>query len=83
MIGGRLPAQAARLDALAALRDRERAEREASSHLQPGRYLEPFALRTLGIVREDEELVERALVRFRALGLEWHAAQTSRLVARV
>ena len=83
VIGGRLPAQAARLDALAALRDRERAEREASSHLQPGRYLEPFALRTLGIVREDEELVERALVRFRALGLEWHAAQTSRLVARV
>ena len=68
-----------RLDALAALRDGARVEKEAPRHLQQGTYLEPFALRALGIVREDEQLIEQALERFRALGLEWHAAQTHAL----
>ena len=59
---------ASRLDALAALR-RPEAEAEAEPLLQPGTYLEPFALRALGIVREDETLVEQALERFRRLGV--------------
>jgi class 3 adenylate cyclase len=75
-----LAARAARLDALAALRLRERVEEEAAPLLQPRTYLEPFALRALGVVREDEELVERALERFEALVLTWHAAQTQALV---
>jgi hypothetical protein len=42
----------------------------------PGSYLEPFALRALGRVREDGELLERAAERFDTLGLERHAAET-------
>jgi hypothetical protein len=72
---------AARLDALAAVRDRERGEQEAPPFLHRGIYLEPFALRALGIVREDEELLGQAQERFGALGLDWHAAQTARLSA--
>src|SRR5207247_1560136 len=39
-------------------------------------YLGPFALRALGVVREDVSLIERAAGRFEALGLDWHAART-------
>jgi hypothetical protein len=70
---------AVRLDALAMLRDAERVEHEAPPLAQAGTYLEPFALRALAIVREDDELLERASERFAALGLHWHAAQTERL----
>jgi hypothetical protein len=59
----------------------DRVELEAAEVLKPGVYLEPFALRALGIVREDESLVERAEERFRALGLDWHGAQTGLLLA--
>jgi class 3 adenylate cyclase/tetratricopeptide (TPR) repeat protein len=68
-----------RLDALAALRDRRQVEEEAPLYLQPDTYLEPFALRALGIVRNDHSLLERGQQRFRAMGLEWHAAQTTLL----
>jgi hypothetical protein len=71
-----LDAMATRFDALAALADRPRIETEAPPLLRPGTYLEPFALRALGSVREDERLVEQALARFELMGLEWHAAQT-------
>jgi hypothetical protein len=71
---------AARLDAIAALRDLGRAEEEAPRFLQPGTYLEPFALRALGAARGDESLLEDALNRFEALGLGWHAEQTGALV---
>jgi DNA-binding SARP family transcriptional activator/class 3 adenylate cyclase len=67
---------AARLDALAALGRRETLERDAPSLVRPGTYLEPFALRALGVVREDEGLAEQAVERFEAIGLDWHAAQT-------
>ncbi len=40
----------------------------------------PFALRALGVVREDERLVEQARDRFDALGLPWHASQTALLL---
>jgi hypothetical protein len=74
---------AARLDALAALHDRKRLEGEAPAHLQPRTYLEPFALRALGQVREDEKLIEQALASFRALGLDWYASETQSLLAAV
>jgi hypothetical protein len=70
-----------RLDGLAALGDRPRVEREAPERQRPGTYVEPFALRALGAVREDEASLRQALARFEALGLAWHAAETERLLA--
>ena len=67
---------ATRLDALIALGRLEQADEQATRTLQPGTYLEPFALRTLGIARRDPDLIARAVERFVALGLDWHAAQT-------
>jgi len=57
-------------------------EREAPPLLQRGTYFEPFALRALGAVREDELLIEQAAERFEAIGLQWHAGQSRKLVAR-
>jgi hypothetical protein len=71
---------AARFDAIAGLRDLMLAEDEAPQFLQPGTYLEPFALRALGAARGDESLTTKALERFHALGLGWHAEQTRALV---
>jgi len=71
---------ATRLDALAAIRDRDRLESEATRIATGSRYLEPFALRALGLVRGDEQLVERAAERFAALGLDWHSARTRDLL---
>ena len=42
--------------------------------------MEPFALRALGTARGDDELLARADGRFAELGLDWHRAQTERLV---
>lgn len=72
---------ATRLDALAALADREAIERDAPQLLRPRTYVEPFALRALGAARRDDDLLTRAQERFEALGLDWHAAQTERLLA--
>jgi class 3 adenylate cyclase/tetratricopeptide (TPR) repeat protein len=71
-----LPIATVRLDALAAARDRDRLEREAPRFMRPGMYMEPFALRALGIVREDDDLIRLALDRFEVMRLDWHAAQT-------
>ena len=68
------------LDALAALVDRERIKAEAPKWLQPGTFSEPFALRALGIARDDRSLLQQALARFQALGLSWHADQTRHLL---
>ena len=75
-----LPTATARLDALAAACDRDALEHEAPQFLHAGVYLEPFALRALGIVREDEELITRAIMRFDAMELDWHAARTRALL---
>jgi class 3 adenylate cyclase/tetratricopeptide (TPR) repeat protein len=75
-----LSSMATHLDGLAALRDRARVELEAARLMQSGTYLEPFALRALGIVREDPSLIERAADRFAHLGLDWHAARTRALL---
>jgi hypothetical protein len=75
-----LQAATARLDALAAANDRRNLEREAEPLLRPDTYLEPFALRALGIVREDEQLIVRAIERFDAMQLDWYAGQTRTLL---
>jgi hypothetical protein len=67
-------------DALAALGDRERIEAEAPKWLQQGTFAEPFALRALGIARDDRALLQQALERFQAMELSWHAEQTRRLL---
>lgn len=64
------------LDSLVALCDRDRIEAEAPKWLKPRTYAEPFALRALGIAREDDALVQQAATRFEAMQLEWHAEQT-------
>jgi hypothetical protein len=66
-----LRAAVARPDALAAGQERVAAEREALPLLVPGTYLEPFALRAPGVVRQDAALIEQAGDRFGALGLTW------------
>jgi hypothetical protein len=78
---GQLAGLATWLDAGAALGDRDRIESDARRLLQPGTSLEPFALRALGIVREDAALVEQAASRFDALNLPWHAARTQELIS--
>jgi len=70
---------AARIDALAALGDRKQLEAETKSRRMSA-YLEPFGMRALGIVREDEKLLAEAAARFEGIELDWHAAETRRLV---
>ncbi len=65
-----------RLDALAAAGRKGDVEAEAMRFAQPGTFLEPFALRTLGLVRGDGALLAQAIERFEAMGLGWHAAKT-------
>jgi tetratricopeptide (TPR) repeat protein len=76
-----LPTAAARLDALGALRERAIVEQDAPALLKPGTYLEPFAARALGAVREDPSLIEHAAERFDAIGLSWHAEQSRQRLA--
>jgi class 3 adenylate cyclase len=70
-----LPAAAARLDALSVVAGDEKVK-AAGARIPEGSYLEPFALRARGLVRGDDDLVERAQGLFEAMGLAWHAAQT-------
>jgi hypothetical protein len=51
-------------------------EEEARRLTRPNTILEPFALRALGIVREDATLVERAAAAFDAMSLTFRAAET-------
>jgi DNA-binding SARP family transcriptional activator len=66
----------ARLDAHVTLGHRDQVERDATRLALPGTFVEPFALRALGIVRDDRALLDRATARFSELALEWHAQQT-------
>ncbi|HSC49812.1 MAG TPA: adenylate/guanylate cyclase domain-containing protein [Gaiellaceae bacterium] len=72
-----------RLDAFVALGRAEEVAEVAERHALPGTYLEPFALRTLGVARGDATLVAQAQERFAAMGLDWYAAQTRELGADV
>ena len=74
-----LPYAAMRLDALAVIGTTREVEEAAVTLAPPDSYLEPFALRALGMTREDEALLRSADERFRALGLLWHADQTKTL----
>lgn len=65
-----------RLDGLLALGRRETVEQEAAPLVSSRSVLRPFALRALGVAREDESLLKDAIQRFEAFGLDWHAAQT-------
>ncbi len=69
----------ARLDAFAALGN----VRELENWPRPrrGTYLEPFLLRALGIVHEDEARLARAAELFEALRLKEHAKETRALGA--
>jgi class 3 adenylate cyclase len=69
-----------RLDGHAALGHRHQLERDAPRLLIPGTFVEPFALRALGFVRDDRELLERSLARFGELALDWYAAETEALL---
>ena len=69
-----------KLDGLAALGDRAGVETLAPDFLRPGTYVEPFAQRALGLVREDEDLIAASASRFDDLGLGWHAADTRALL---
>ena len=69
-----------RMNALVALERRAEIEQEAPALVELKGYVEPFALRALGYAREDKELVERAIERFEAMDLAWHAAETRKLL---
>ena len=73
-----LTTESARLDAMAALGDRAAVEEEAPAYLVPGTYLEPFALHSLGLVRDDPGLIEGAVRGFEAMGLRWFADEARR-----
>ena len=73
---------AARLDALAAFGDRRGVEEEAAPYLVGESYTLPFALRALGIVRDDLRLFEEAAERFATLGLGRHAEATRASLGR-
>jgi tetratricopeptide (TPR) repeat protein len=75
-----LAAATTRLDMLVALGDGEGVEREAPPLLRMRTYLQPFALRALGIVRQDKELLRRAVEVFESMGIDWHAQRTRMLV---
>jgi class 3 adenylate cyclase len=75
-------AAAARLDALAALGERDRVEAEAAPFLEEESYTRPFALRALGVVGGRRDLVEQALAEFEAFDLDWQAHETQALLAR-
>jgi len=70
----------ARLNALVALGRRTEIENEAPALLKPKSYLEPFALRALGFARKHDGLIEEAIQRFKEMGLDWHAAETRKLL---
>lgn len=71
---------ATRLDAYLAVGRAAEVEDDAIRHVQRGTYLEPFALRTLAAIHGDDGLLQQALERFEALGLEWYGTQTLALV---
>jgi hypothetical protein len=73
-----LPGAAARLDALAIVGG-EAAIKAEGPPARDG-YLVPFRLRALGLARNDDPLIAQADEQFRALHLDWHAAQTEALV---
>jgi hypothetical protein len=73
---------AAFLDALIAIGARDRIEAEAPQWVNSRTYVQPFALRALGIARADDRLLDEATSRFRAIGLDWRADERLTLGSR-
>ncbi len=71
-----------RLSALCAVGDSAAVEREATPLLRPATYLEPFALESLGVVREEATLLEQAWSRYDDLGLPWHRDRVGAVLGR-
>ena len=69
-------------DGLGALGRVEQLETFVTEYSRPNTTLEPFAVRALGRAKGDPELLERAAALFEGYGLDWHAAQTRKLVAQ-
>ena len=70
------PWLATRVQVLAALGDAVMVEQETAQLLRPATYVEPFALRALGMVRRDASILERAAASFDRMGLESFARET-------
>ena len=68
-------------DALVVLGDRERIELEAPPWVQERTYMAPFALRALGVARNDRQLLNEAAARFDGMSLEWDARKTRELIS--
>ena len=75
-------AVATHLDALAALGDVERVEKDAAEFLETDSVLTAFAKRAVGIVREDALLVEEAAATFERFGLQAQARNTRAFALR-
>jgi tetratricopeptide (TPR) repeat protein len=69
-------AVAAHFDALIALGDRERVDRDAAEFLGTNTVLTAFATRALGSVRDDQVLLAEAATSFERYGFEDQAAKT-------
>jgi len=67
---------AAFLDALVALEAVDRIEKEVPRWVGDQTYVQPFALRALGVARADVRLLDQAAARFRENGLDWRADET-------
>ncbi|HEX9634919.1 MAG TPA: hypothetical protein VGB34_05470, partial [Candidatus Limnocylindria bacterium] len=80
LIPGAWELWAAFLDSLALLGERDRIEAEAPQWVRPDAYVAPFAVRALGVVRNDTALLTDAIARFETRGLEWHAQETRSLL---
>jgi hypothetical protein len=74
---------AAFLDALVALGALDRIEEEAPRWVDVRTYVQPFAIRALGVARADGRLFDQAAARFRENGLDWRAEETLMLRKRV
>jgi class 3 adenylate cyclase len=73
---------AAFLDALIALGAHSRIESEAEHWANSQTYVQPFALRALGVARADDRLLDEATARFRAIGLDWRADELPNVLPR-
>jgi hypothetical protein len=72
---------AALFDGLVEIDDRRRIETDAPPWVRPDTYVAPFAVRALGIAREDKTLLADAVARFEAMGLNRHAEATREALA--
>jgi class 3 adenylate cyclase len=76
-----LSGSTALMEALGALHRLDELDAAVARFSWPDTVFEAHALRALGVGREDRGLLEQALARFEELGLDWHAAETRKLVA--